>query len=95
MLRGAEGSQHPAKAKRRLPSPAQTVRVLFAAGELGQTMSRHYATQGAALQRTGRPVGGTDLWIASNALAESATLVTNNTKKFSRIQGLTLDNGVS
>ena len=36
-----------------------------------------------------------DLLIACQALAEDATLVTNNTREFERIEGLKLENWVA
>lgn len=42
----------------------------------------------AALQRTGRPIGPYDALIAATALAKNLTLVTRNTREFSRLPGL-------
>jgi tRNA(fMet)-specific endonuclease VapC len=44
----------------------------------------------AQLERTGRGIGPIDTLIAGTALAHSATLVTHNTKEFSRVRGLRL-----
>ena len=49
----------------------------------------------AALERQGRPIGANDLWIAAHALAAKLTLVSNNTREFERIAGLTLENWVA
>jgi tRNA(fMet)-specific endonuclease VapC len=38
------------------------------------------------------PLGANDLWIASPALADDCTLVTNNVGEFGRVQGLRLEN---
>jgi tRNA(fMet)-specific endonuclease VapC len=43
------------------------------------------------LERVGTPVGPNDLMIASIAIANSATVVTHNTREFSRIQGLKVE----
>jgi tRNA(fMet)-specific endonuclease VapC len=91
MLRGAHGSQHPAQSTQNLLDLTQTVPVLFPTGAVGQSMCDHYAVQGAALKRAGRPIGGNDLWIASHALAEQATLVTHNQSEFGRIEGLLIE----
>jgi tRNA(fMet)-specific endonuclease VapC len=40
------------------------------------------------LERQGQPIGPFDGLIAGTALAEKATLVTHNTREFSRVQGL-------
>ena len=46
----------------------------------------------AELERQGIVIGAMDLLIASQAIALEVTLVTNNVKEFSRIQGLKLEN---
>ena len=46
----------------------------------------------AALQRRGTPIGTMDMLIAGHARAEGAILVTNNTREFERVGGLTLEN---
>lgn len=45
----------------------------------------------AALEKAGTPIGPLDMMIAGIALAHQATLVTHNTKEFSRIDGLRLE----
>lgn len=44
------------------------------------------------LERRGKPIGPHDLLIAATALSNNAVLVTNNTKEFSRIPKLQLQN---
>jgi len=46
----------------------------------------------ADLQRKGTPIGPMDTLIAAHAKAEGLTLVTNNTREFERVRGLTLEN---
>lgn len=53
--------------------------------------AKYYARIRAELQRKGTPVGANDLVIAATALSHRATLVTHNTREFSRIPGLTLE----
>lgn len=55
----------------------------------------HYAHHFHALRQQGQLIGHMDLLIASQALAEDATLVTNNTREFERIAGLKLENWVA
>ena len=43
------------------------------------------------LEKTGRIIGPNDLLIASIAVANNVTLVTHNTKEFSRVEGLKLE----
>ena len=51
-----------------------------------------YGEVRAALESVGRPIGANDLWIAAQALALGATLVTDNLAEFSRVEGLRLEN---
>jgi len=44
------------------------------------------------LRRKGQPIGDIDLLIAGVAVSRGLTLVTNNTKHFERIPGISLDN---
>jgi len=54
--------------------------------------AQHYGKTRAQLDAAGTPIGNNDLWIASHALAQNMTLVTNNTREFERVPGLRLDN---
>lgn len=53
---------------------------------------RHYGTVRNRLERAGTPIGGNDLIIASQALALGMTMVTDNEREFSRVQGLIIEN---
>jgi len=46
----------------------------------------------AQLEKKGTPIGAYDVLIAGTALANKGTLVTNNTKEFSRVAKLKIDN---
>ena len=52
--------------------------------------ARVYGRVRAALEKKGTPMGSLDVMIGAHALALGATLVTNNTREFSRIKGLTV-----
>jgi tRNA(fMet)-specific endonuclease VapC len=54
--------------------------------------ARRYAEIRAELQRSGRPIGSNDLWIAAHALADDLTLITNNEREFQRVPGLRVEN---
>lgn len=54
----------------------------------------HYASVRAQLEAAGTPIGGNDLWIAAHALSQDLTLVSHNTREFSRVDGLKLENWV-
>jgi tRNA(fMet)-specific endonuclease VapC len=54
-------------------------------------VTRHYARIRAALERSGQPIGNMDLLIASHALSQGMTVVTNNLKHFSNVAGLKVE----
>lgn len=53
-----------------------------------------FGTVAAVLTRQGTPIGEFDTLIAAHALAARATLVTNNSKHFERVAGLSIANWV-
>jgi tRNA(fMet)-specific endonuclease VapC len=59
-----------------------------------QTAADRFGTVATSLARQGVPIGEFDTLIAAHALATRLTLVTNNTKHFSRVVGLTTENWI-
>ena len=57
-----------------------------------ETAAPHYALIRASLKRKGTMIGPNDLLIAAHARSLDLTLVTNNTREFSRVEGLTIEN---
>jgi tRNA(fMet)-specific endonuclease VapC len=57
----------------------------------GPECAETYARIRLALRRSGQIIGDTDLLIAAMAVAHGAILVTHNTKHFSRVAGLQLE----
>jgi tRNA(fMet)-specific endonuclease VapC len=53
---------------------------------------RYYGSLRADLERRGMPIGGNDMLIAAHALATGSVLITGNTREFSRIRDLKLEN---
>ena len=51
-----------------------------------------FGTITAALANSGEPIGQLDTLIAGHALAVNATLVTNNQRHFSKVNGLKIEN---
>lgn len=51
----------------------------------------HYARLRNHLTRKGTPIGPNDLLIAAHALSEELTIVTANTREFTRVPGLALE----
>ena len=52
---------------------------------------RYYGRIRTELKRAGCPIGSNDLLIAAHALSLDATLVTNNTREFARVEGLRVE----
>jgi tRNA(fMet)-specific endonuclease VapC len=51
----------------------------------------HYARIRTELERSGKPIGNMDLLIASHAVSQGMTVVTNNLKHFSNVPGLKVE----
>jgi tRNA(fMet)-specific endonuclease VapC len=54
--------------------------------------AERFGTIAAALANSGEPIGQMDTLIAGHALAVNATLVTNNLRHFSKVNGLKIEN---
>lgn len=59
-----------------------------------QSAADRFGTVAAALAVQGAPIGEFDTLIAAHALSVRMTLVTNNTKHFSRVAGLKTENWI-
>jgi len=71
---GAEKSAYAQRNRDRLAALAQRLPLLGIDGDA----TRHYARIRAVLEKQGTPIGANDLWIAAQALASGAMLVTDN-----------------
>ncbi len=71
---------------------AQRLIHFFGVLPITQDVSHHYGTLRAYLRAKGLPIGPNDMWIAAHALSLNCTLVTNNTREFSRVPKLKLEN---
>ena len=60
--------------------------------EFPAAAATHYAEIRADLKKRGQMIGANDLFIAAHARTLGLRLVTNNTAKFGRVKGLTLEN---
>jgi tRNA(fMet)-specific endonuclease VapC len=54
-------------------------------------VTSHYARIRSELERSGKPIGNMDLLIASHAVSQGMTLVTNNIRHFSSVPGLKVE----
>ncbi len=85
---GIAKSTSPRKRQAQLKELCSLVRIL----PFEEEAARFSASIRASLEKKGIPIGACDVLIAGTALANKGTLVTNNTKEFSRIPKLKLDN---
>lgn len=88
LLTGAARSNDTQAARQRIAALISVADVL----PLPPDAADHYAAIRSELERSGKPIGPNDLWIAAHAKAEGMTLVTNNEREFKRVKGLKLSN---
>ena len=62
---------------------------------MSENAGKVYGLIRASLEFQGNLIGNNDLWIASHAMSEKLTIVTNNEREFRRIKGLKVQNWVS
>jgi tRNA(fMet)-specific endonuclease VapC len=53
-----------------------------------------YGELRARLEANGQPIGGNDMLIAAHAISLGHTIVTDNEREFSRVDGLNLENWI-
>lgn len=85
---GVEKSHHRDKNRARLARIVEGMQLL----PLDAATSQRYGEIRAELEQAGTPIGANDYWIAAQALAVDAVLVTHNMGEFSRVRGLALEN---
>lgn len=83
---GAERSADPAKNHHVLDRLLLTLPSI----PFGPEAATKYGSIRNELERLGTPIGSMDLLIAAHAMALGTILVTNNTREFSRVNGLQL-----
>ena len=91
LLKGAHGSNRADAVLKALRDLTREIPVEYSVDEHLCHLYGHHAN---LLRRAGTPLGSNELWIACHALAVDATLVTNNTREFERVEGLQLANWV-
>ena len=87
---GIEKSRQPQKRRKQLAMLLAATRVL----PFDLDAARQSAGLRATMESLGTPLGPMDTLIAGIALAQRATLVTNNTREFRRVPALKLDNWI-
>src|SRR5688500_14956404 len=82
-------------AKSTSPAQAQARMLAFLAPFLiawpDAVVEDHYVEIRAHLEAAGLPISEADLWIAATARAAGGMLVTNNTREFSRVPNLAIE----
>ena len=63
--------------------------------DLDEPTDRCYADLRHQLAKVGNMIGPNDLWIAAHALSRDLIVVTANTRAFSRVPGLLVENWIS
>ncbi|WP_296010496.1 type II toxin-antitoxin system VapC family toxin [uncultured Adlercreutzia sp.] len=87
LLFGAANSNNPEEGRFCVETLLSPLQVL----PFDSRCAAHYANVRADLKKRGCMIGPNDLLIAATALANSAVLVSNNTREFKRVQGLMLE----
>ena len=85
---GVAKSAWPERNRARLADVVQHLTVV----PLDAEAAHHYADIRAVLERRGTPIGANDLWIAAQARALGAVLVTDNVRELGRGDALKIDN---
>ena len=88
---GAEKNQ----SRERALNAIHALVTLIQVAPLPALAGEHYGQIRAGLQALGQPIGNNDLWLAAHARAEDWTLVTNNEREFTRVEGLRMENWVT
>lgn len=88
LLFGVESSPRRSKDEAALDEYLRYVEVL----DYPDAAAPHYAQIRAKLKVSGKMIGANDLLLAAHARSLGLTLVTNNTREFSRVGGLSIEN---
>jgi len=83
------------KSKRSERNVALIDNLQFEVLEFDKEDARHAGLVRAALTNQGTPIGPHDVLIAGQAISRDITLVTSNTKEFSRVPGLRMEDWAS
>jgi tRNA(fMet)-specific endonuclease VapC len=87
---GWENSSNPTASRRIVESYL----ISFPTLSTDTATAKKYGHIRQSLQAKGTPIGMNDLWIAAQAITHKMTLVTHNTREFSRVEGLKLEDWV-
>ena len=79
------------KGSEKLNNEVNTILGKLSIIDFNSAQSEFYGRVRLALEKSGMPLGDMDLLIAAAALSAGAILVTHNTRHFSRIQGIKVE----
>lgn len=80
------------KGSERLTAQLEAILAIIEILPLTSPADKLYGDLRAKLENAGTPIGGNDMLIAANAMANDHVLVTDNEREFSRVEGLTIEN---
>jgi tRNA(fMet)-specific endonuclease VapC len=83
---GIAKSNNPKKREKQLSTLLEQVNII----KFGEQEARVSALIRADLEKKGTPIGAMDILIAGCAKAHNLTLITHNTREFTRVEGLSL-----
>lgn len=87
LLYGAMKSQHPQASLNKVKNFCAHFQSL----PFDDEAAEYYGKIRSELSTIGKPIGGNDFMIAAIALANDVTLITHNTREFSRVSSLLLE----
>ncbi|MBP2198370.1 type II toxin-antitoxin system tRNA(fMet)-specific endonuclease VapC [Pantoea cypripedii] len=90
LVHGAEKSSFPERNLRTVEDFVSRLDVL----SYDEKAAFHYGSIRADLEKKGTPIGLNDLHIAAHARSSGLTLVSNNLREFSRVNGLISENWI-
>lgn len=90
LVHGAEKSSYPERNLHTIEDFVSRLDVL----SYDEKAAFHYGSIRADLERKGTPIGLNDLHIAAHARSAGLTLVSNNLREFSRVNGLISENWI-
>jgi tRNA(fMet)-specific endonuclease VapC len=91
LINGAKKSGYVEENLRRLNALSELIEVV----PFDKDAAMAYGDVRSDLEKRGLIIGGNDLLIAAHALSLNLTLVTNNEREFSRVNGLRIENWVA
>ena len=88
LMNGAKKNNYVEDNIRRLDALSEIIEVV----PFDKDAAIEYGNIGSDLEKRGMIIGGNDLLIAAHAISRNLVLVTNNTREFSRVNGLQIEN---